>query len=88
MSYVDLKKFKQGHLQFYLIRKNYFMYIFWDKAMTAELRLYSMVDFLHYQLMSSLTAKVDRILSDNQTYDPTINFGKGKSIQNLMQFAI
>ena len=64
------------------------MYIFWDKAMTSELRLYSMVDFLHYQLMSSLTGKVDRILSANQTYDPTINFGKGRSIQNLMQFAI
>ena len=64
------------------------MYIFWDKAMTAELRLFSMVDFLHYQLMSSLTAKIDKILISNQTYDPTINFGKGRTIQNLMHYAI
>ena len=64
------------------------MYIFWDKAMHAELRLYSMVDFLHYQLMSSLTAKVDQILDENQTYDPTINFGKGRVVQNLLQYAI
>lgn len=47
-----------------------------------------MIDFLHYQLMSSLTAKIDRILDDNQTYDPTINFGKGKTVSNLLQFAV
>lgn len=75
-------------MQFYVLRRNNFMYIFWDKAMTAELRLYSMVDFLHYQLISSLTSKVDRILDENQTYDPTINFGKGRSIQNLLQYSI
>ena len=64
------------------------MYIFWNKQPYSELRLFSMIDFLHYQLMSSLTAKIDRILDENQTYDPTINFGKGKTVNNLLQFAV
>jgi hypothetical protein len=64
------------------------MYIFWNKQPYGELRLYSMVDFFHYQLMSILTTKVDRILDENQTYDPTINFGKGKLVHNLLQFSV
>ena len=47
-----------------------------------------MVDFVHYQLMSCLTSKIDQILENNQTYDPTINFGKGKSVFNLLQFSV
>ena len=47
-----------------------------------------MVEMVHYQLMSIFTIKVNNILESNQTYDPTINFGKGRSAYNLLQFAI
>lgn len=65
-----------------------FMYIFWAKADFADLRLYSMVEMLHYQLMSCLTSKVNAIIDQNQTYDPTINFGKGPAVTNLLQYAL
>jgi hypothetical protein len=66
------------------------MYIFWSKSKFADLRLFSMVEMLHYQLMSSLTSKVNSIIDDNNTYDPTINFGKSSSstIVNLLQYAL
>ena len=47
-----------------------------------------MVEMVHYQLMSIVAAKVNNILESNQTYDPTINFGTGRSAFNLLQFAI
>ena len=47
-----------------------------------------MIDFLHYQLMSSLTSKVDTHIDNDQRYDPTINFGKGKSVYNLLNYSI
>jgi hypothetical protein len=45
---------------------------------------------LHYQLMSSLTSKVNNIINENHTYDPTVNFGKSSSstIVNLLQYAL
>lgn len=63
------------------------MYIFWSKANYSDLRLYSIVEILHYQLMSCLTSKVNAIIDQNQTYDPTINFGKGPAVTNLLQYA-
>ena len=47
-----------------------------------------MVEMLHYQLMSCLTSKVNAIIDQNQTYDPTINFGKGPAVTNLLQYAL
>lgn len=47
-----------------------------------------MVEMLHYQLMSCLTSKVNAIIDQNQTYDPTINFGKGPAVINLLQYAL
>jgi hypothetical protein len=49
-----------------------------------------MIEMVHYQLMSSLTSKVNSIIDENQTYDPTINFGKPSSstIVNLLQYAL
>lgn len=47
-----------------------------------------MVEMAHYQLMSCFTGKVNSILETNQTYDPTINFGKGRSAYSLLQYAI
>ncbi len=47
-----------------------------------------MIEFLHYQVRSSLTEKVNSILEENQTYDPTINFGKGRAIYNMFNYAI
>lgn len=85
---VDVKKIKQGRLQFYVLKRMNFMYIFWAKASYADLRLYSMVEMLHYQLMSCLTSKVNAIIDQNQTYDPTINFGKGPAVINLLQYAL
>lgn len=38
--------------------------------------------------MSCLTGKVNEIIEQNQTYDPTINFGKGQSVPNLLQYAL
>lgn len=43
---------------------------------------------LHYQLMSSLTSKVNTIIDQNQAYDPTINFGKTSVVTNLLQYAL
>lgn len=47
-----------------------------------------MIDFLHYQLTSCFTSQVSDILNDNQTYDPTINFGKGRSQHQLLAYAV
>jgi hypothetical protein len=47
-----------------------------------------MIEFLHYQLRSSLTEKVNTILEENQTYDPTINFGRGKAVCNMFHYAV
>jgi hypothetical protein len=84
-----LKKIKQGNLQFYVIKRLNFIYIFWMKGTFSDLRLFSMIEMLHYQLMSSLTSKVNSIIDNNQTYDPTVNFGKSSSntIVNLLQYA-
>jgi hypothetical protein len=89
-NHAKLKKIKQGILQFYVIKRMSFMYIFWSKSYLADLRLFSMVEILHYQLMSSLTTKVNRIIDENHTYDPTVNFGKSSSstIVNLLQYAL
>lgn len=57
-----LKKIKQGVLQFYVVKRMSFMYIFWSKTDFADLRLYSMVEMLHYQLMSCLTSKVNALI--------------------------
>jgi hypothetical protein len=38
--------------------------------------------------MSIFTAQVNSILDENQTYDPTINFGKGRSQHNLLGYAV
>ena len=88
LIYSELKKIVQGKLQLNVLKRRNFLYIIWNKKEYSDLRLYSMVDFVHYQLMSSLTAKIDKILDENQTYDPAINFGKGKSVSNLLQFAV
>ena len=64
------------------------MYIFWCKVPYSDLRVFSMVEMLHYQLMSCLTSKVNSIIDQNQTYDPTINFGKGPAVVNLLQYAL
>ena len=65
-----------------------FVYIFWSKCEYSDLRLFSMVEMLHYQLMSSLTSKVNSIIDQNQAYDPTINFGKTSVVTNLLQYAL
>ncbi len=31
---------------------------------------------------------MNNILNENQTYDPTINFGKGRAIHNLLSYSI
>lgn len=41
--------------------------------------LLGMMEFVHVQLQSCLTGKVNAILDTNQTYDPSINFGKNKT---------
>ena len=41
--------------------------------------LYGMMEFVHQQLQSCLTGKVNAILDTNQTYDPSVNFGKNKN---------
>lgn len=86
--FLDLKKIKQGALQFYVLKRMNFMYIFWNKGEYTELRLFSMAEMLHYQLMSSLTSKVNAIIDQNQAYDPTINFGKTSVVTNLLQYAL
>ena len=65
-----------------------FTYIFWTKSSYSDLRLYSVVEILHYQLMSCLTSKVNSIIDQNQTYDPTINFGRSTAVVNLLQYAV
>lgn len=87
-NFIGLKKIKQGILQFYVLKRMNFVYIFWSKIEFADLRLFSMVEMLHYQLMSCLTSKVNAIIDQNQTYDPTINFGKGPAVTNLLQYAL
>ena len=87
-SSLDLKKFKQGVLQFYVLKRMNFTYIFWTKSSYSDLRLYSVVEILHYQLMSCLTSKVNSIIDQNQTYDPTINFGRSTAVVNLLQYAV
>lgn len=47
-----------------------------------------MIEFLHYQLRSSLTEKINSVLEENQTYDPTVNFGKGRAVYNMFHYAI
>jgi hypothetical protein len=44
-----------------------------------KVTLYGMIELVHHQLMSCLTGKVNNILETNQTYDPSINFGKTRS---------
>jgi hypothetical protein len=46
-----------------------------------------MMDFVHHQLMSCLTAQVNTILDSNQTYDPAINFGKARTEHLLLHTA-
>lgn len=38
--------------------------------------------------MSCLTSKVNSIIDQNQTYDPTINFGRSSAVVNLLQYAV
>ena len=42
---------------------------------------------MHHQLMSCLTGKVNAIISENQTYDPSCNFGKSKTEHLLLHYA-
>jgi len=46
-----------------------------------------MIDFVHHQLMSCLTGQVNTILETNQTYDPSINFGKTRPEHLLLHYA-
>lgn len=46
-----------------------------------------MMDFVHHQLMSCLTGKVNAILDANQTYDPAVNFGKNRTEHLLLHYA-
>lgn len=39
-------------------------------------------------MKSSLTDKINNILEDNQTYDPTVNFGKGRAVYGMFGYAI
>ena len=43
---------------------------------------------MHHQLQSCLTGKVNAVLDTNQTYDPSINFGKTKNEQLLLHYAV
>ena len=63
------------------------MYISWSKGNTSEVTLYGMMEFVHQQLMSCLTGKVNAILDTNQTYDPSVNFGKNKTEHLLLHYA-
>jgi len=47
-----------------------------------------MVEMLHYQLMSCLTSKINALIEERQTYDPTVNFGKTSVVVNLLQYAL
>ena len=49
--------------------------------------LYGMMEFVHQQLQSCLTGKVNGILDTNQTYDPSVNFGKTKTERTLLHYA-
>ena len=49
--------------------------------------LYGMMEFVHQQLQSCLTGKVNAILDTNQTYDPSVNFGKNKNENKLLHYA-
>lgn len=53
----------------------------------TQINLYSMMDFVHHQLMSCLTGKVNAILDANQTYDPAVNFGKNRTEHLLLHYA-
>jgi hypothetical protein len=46
-----------------------------------------MMEFVHHQLQSCLTGKVNGILDTNQTYDPSINFGKTRTEHLLLHYA-
>ena len=46
-----------------------------------------MIEFVHHQLQSCLTGKVNEILETNQTYDPSVNFGKTKTEHLLLHYA-
>lgn len=46
-----------------------------------------MIEFVHQQLMSCLTGKVNSILDSNQTYDPSVNFGKTRTEHLLLHYA-
>lgn len=46
-----------------------------------------MMEFVHHQLMSCLTGQVNTILDTNQTYDPSINFGKTRAEHLLLHHA-
>ena len=49
--------------------------------------LLGMMEFVHMQLQSCLTGKVNSILDTNQTYDPSVNFGKNKAEHLLLHYA-
>ncbi len=53
--FLGLKKIRQGKLTFYVLRRKNYMYICWTKVHFNELSIYSSIEFLHYQLTSSLT---------------------------------
>lgn len=42
---------------------------------------------MHHQLISCLTGQANAILDTNQTYDPSINFGKTRSEHLLLHYA-
>lgn len=52
-----------------------------------KINLYAMMEFVHHQLMSCLTGKVNVHLNTNQTYDPAINFGKNRTEHLLLHYA-
>ena len=46
-----------------------------------------MIELMHHQLMSCLTGKVNEILDNNQTYDPSVNFGNHRSEHKFLHYA-
>lgn len=46
-----------------------------------------MLEFMHHQLLSCLTGQVNSILDTNQTYDPSVNFGKSRTEHMLLHYA-
>ncbi len=85
---LDIKKIVQGPLELYIIKRQSFVHIFWSKRKFPELTVFAMLNLLHYQLISSLTGQINAIIEENQSYDPTVNFGKGNAVQNLLNYTI